>query len=313
MIQLLKNLLAAEVSYVKEGANGLNFLVLKSKDGERLMKFDQATLEKILKGKIENEAELDEILKAAPEDKRDVVKAAVRLLNSTGIEGDVVRKAMVQAGCGYPKPTKKTAKVKKEDLAEEDLAAIRKEVKADMEKDNQPSKPSTNPVPVMKDGSLDLSGVPDEMKPIIEVIWKSKVDSDAKASNLEKMLSKEVDARITKEYNDKASQFENLGSNTEGLGRVLKALSADDEVTDILMTVLKAADAQLKESKITKEIGSGAGADVDKGTDAWEKIKKSANEFRKTDPKMSEADAITKFLDTPEGSKLYAEYEAAKQ
>ena len=56
MIQLLKNLLAAEVSYVKEGANGLNFLVLKSKDGERLMKFDQATLEKILKGKIENEA-----------------------------------------------------------------------------------------------------------------------------------------------------------------------------------------------------------------------------------------------------------------
>lgn len=147
-------------------------------------------------------------------------------------------------------------------------------------------------VPVQKaDGTWDFSGIPEAARPSVEAVWKEKIDNDAKIAKMSKDLAGERDARVTKEFNEKAATFKHVGG--EKLGSVLKEVSekAGEAVFKDLETILKAADEKLAKGNLFTEIGTtgtGGSAVAKAGqTEAEAKIEVIAKGMVEKDGSMS--------------------------
>jgi len=102
----LHDLKVEEVSLVPKGANRKRFLVLKALGGDCM--YDESVVDRILNTDLENEDEIEQILKAKglSEKAANAVKGALRLLNAFRDElpGDILNTLASLVGYGYQPP-----------------------------------------------------------------------------------------------------------------------------------------------------------------------------------------------------------------
>lgn len=185
-----------------------------------------------------------------------------------------------------------------------------KEDKGDMDEEAQEKKEGEGMV--TKSGELDLSGVPEKVRPAVEKIYKDQREAIAKADKLEKDLAEERSHRITKELTEKVEALKHLGAEKTELVSVLKELKeSNPKAFEKVEAVLKAADAQIAKGALFAEAGSKLSRAS--GGTTWEQIEKAAEGYvAKSGEKLSKAEAVEKFLNTQDGQKLYAEHQAQR-
>jgi len=282
----LSDLEIPEVSLVPRGAVKKRFFIYKSEEGSLM----EEILKAVLETELEDENKVDEILKAAKlSDKaRNAVKGALRLLNAYKDElpRDIMKTLANLAGYGYPEPTGKAGDKKDE-------------------KDDKKKKYGY-PAPTKKeDGSWDFSGIPEEVRPAVEALWKEQQEAVKKAEELEKVLKEERDKQLRKEYIQKAAdEFANLPIKPEEFGLVLKGLAekAPEEYTK-LEGVLKAANEAIEKGALYAEIGRGG---IPAGDSAIAKVEAMVNGLVQKDANLSRMDALAKVL--AENPQLYEQY-----
>lgn len=285
-MQRLKDLDVIEVSLVPKGANRRRFLLFKSEEEEDPM---EEILKAILETPLENEAKVEEVLKAAnlSEKAKGAVRGALKILSAYKDElpKDIMKTLAGLAGYGYPEPTQK---------------------QKGKDDDDDKKKKYGYPAPVKKeDGSWDFSGVPEEVRPMVEALWKEHLEEVKKREELERVLKEERDKQARKEFIQKAAtEFASLPTKPEEFGLVLKGLAekAPEEYAK-LEGVLKAADEAIRKSALFSEIGCSGGFG---GGTAMTKIEAAANSLVQKDANMTREQAIAKALEVhPE---LYTEY-----
>lgn len=114
-------------------------------------------------------------------------------------------------------------------------------------------------------------------------------------ANVQKRLEQQEDAEMT----DIAKKYELLGKKPEELGPVLKRLKkSSTEAYDDVIAMLDQSLDIAKRSGLFKEVGSNASADMG---DVSNQIAKRASEIRKSNPGISEAEAVDRvFQENPE-------------
>lgn len=291
-----------EVSLVTMGANGKKkFLTLKSANGEVQM---EEVIKKILENDLENESEIDAILKEAKlsEDDAKATKASLNILSSVqkGFPKDFDLSTLV-AKVGFPFP-KKDDKGKKNPKEDDELAKLKKENAELRKKGNvkkeEPPKKEDDP---MKD-------LPEAVKKRFEAVEKANKDEIEKREKVEKALEVEKNARVTKEFQEKAAVYKHLATTPEKLGAILKNASEtmSEESFEAFEGVLKTSNENLRLNTALKVVGAGGQGD---GGDAWKKIEKMAEKLvLKGDTELTKEQAIERVLKTDEGKKLEKEY-----
>lgn len=106
----------------------------------------------------------------------------------------------------------------------------------------------------------------------IRKAWEQDRERLAKA---EKLATDERDARLSAEYLEVAKSLDGLPTKPEELATILRkaADTLDPKDNQELLRVLKAVDAQVKESGLFKEVGGGGGGS---GSTAWDKLVEKA-------------------------------------
>lgn len=138
---------------------------------------------------------------------------------------------------------------------------------------------------------------------------KSLEAEGTKRVELEKQIAVERDERQTREWVAKAEKLSHLPTKAAELGPILKTLhQAAPEATAKLEAVLAGTNEKLsKVLELTKELGH---AGEPQATTAWGEIQKAAGELRKVDPKLTEAQSVTKALEL--NPKLYEAYNSER-
>jgi hypothetical protein len=297
----LLDLKVGEVSLVPKGANRKRFLILKREEEPMA---DNELLQAILDAELQDEERINEVLKAQglSEKATNAVKGALRILNAFKDElpKDILNTLASLAGYGYaPAPTEK-AKAKEEEEDEEygDYGEkAKKKARGKQEEEETEKAGKKYPAPVKKaDGTFDLSAVPDELRPTLEVIFKEHEQAVRKAQELEAVLKAEQDRRKTLEFVERAKQYTHLPINPEEFGPVLKQISESaPEAFQKLEQVLKAADENLRVAGSLKPVGrdsTGTG-----GNTAWDQICALASQLvEKAEHKLSFEAAVDKVL-----------------
>lgn len=285
MVKRLRDLEAVEVSLVPKGANRKKFLLFKSEEVTPM----EEILKAILETNLEDEPKVDEVLKAAKiSDKaQNAVKGALRLLNAYKDElpKDIMKTLAGLAGYGYPEPAQK---------------------QKGKDDDDDKKKKYGYPAPVKKeDGSWDFSGVPEDVRPMVEALWKEHLEEVKKREELERVLKEERDKQATKEFIQKAeTEFGNLPTDPKEFGPVLKELASKaPEEYKKLEGVLKAANEVIEKGALFAEFGRSAQTG---GNSALDKLNAKAEEIRKADPKLSRQQAFARAVD--ENPDLYLQY-----
>lgn len=318
----LSNLTGYEVSLVPHGANKKKrFLVVKS-NGELDM---DKLLEQILKEGLKDEEAVDAVAKSLglEEDGTKVLKAIMKMV---GAEASPLSREKLMKALEEMMPPKK------EEPAAETTPAVEKEcgdgvpVKEEASVNKEGSNPKRKTegegmpakVPVQKeDGSWDLTGVDETIRPALEAVCKSneqltKSLNSTKTENktLADKLAAEQNLRIMKEFEEKAKSFGHEGAEATKIAKILKsAYDASEENGKQLEEVLKSAHAKIEEGRLFAEHGTTGG--INSGASAWTKIEKSAEEICKSDSKLTQQEAIDLVLQR--NPKLYDEYQEEKR
>ena len=166
---------------------------------------------------------------------------------------------------------------------------------------------------VSKEGKVDMSALPKDVRDQVQAIFKSNEDMIKKAASLEKDLKAERDLRLQREFEEKAKGYSNLGADQKEVATILKSASeTSPELLTKVEAVLKAANEQISKGDLFKEYGSKASKSTGSGS-AWENIEKAAEGYvAKSGEKATKEQAVTKFLQTEEGQKMYAEFKSAR-
>jgi len=324
-LTLLSDYTGYEASLVPKGANlKKRFLVVKE-NGDTCMK---SLLEKILKADLKDEDKVDEVAKNLDlgEEEVKVLKAVMRMVGSddSPLNKANLMKALESLGGKEVKKEgdeKTPEEIKKAEEDEAAAAAAKK--KAETEAVDKEGKGGGDmpKIPVMKeDGSFDLSGVDEALRPSLEVVCKQVQASNtalaaqtAKNITLADELKAERDARVLKEYEAKANALGHEGEEGKKIARVLKsAYEVSKENGETTEAVLKSAHEKVEKASVFEELGTGGSNQTRHGQGAWEKIEKAADDIIKdSDKSITKTAAIDLVL--KQHPELYKEYEAEKR
>ena len=280
-----------EISLVPKGANKKKKILFFKSDntqGDNLME-EEKTFEEIFKELLDHPDgpaiygdpnKVEDFLKQAKLSDKAVnaVKGALRILNSVkaDLPAGMLAKLAGLLGEGYAAP-KEEKPEKPEEVKKED-----------------------------KENKLELDGIPEPIAKALKEQGGQIALLKEEKDKLAEKLSEATDTIIRKEFEEKVkTDFSNIPIAATDLVEKLitVAKSGDAELSETVDSILKTADKLAGESKVFDEFGSGAGG----SGSAYTKIEKIAEEYRKTDPKMTEAAAIAKA--TLENPELYADYE----
>lgn len=283
-----------EVSLVTSPANRRRFAIKKNKGGEE-MDFDSVWSE-ILKMDLENEDKVDEWLekRELSEKGKQAVKATLKTLLAYKDElpNDVINMLAKLSGMeDVKKPEhedeKKKKEVKKEEKKEEKTEEVKKEGVSKMDLKNKMTK-------------ADLEKVPEEVRDVLESIWKERDD-------LKEMMVKQENEKKEREFIQKAKdEYSDLPMKAEEFGKLLKQLNdkAPDELK-VLEGLLKSLNVSVEKSDLFKEVGSNM--NNESVGDSWLQIEKLAESYvQKDEFGMTKEMAIAQVIqDNP---KLYTSY-----
>ena len=152
-----------------------------------------------------------------------------------------------------------------------------------------------------------MEKVPAEVRPVVEAIYKGQLEAVKKANDLEKELATVTRAAKRKEMVAKALGYGKLGVDAESLADTLLVLSekAPKEFEKV-EKILQGANEQITKGDLFAEFGTNQARN---GNGSWDAIEKSAEGYiAKSGEKVSKAEAVDRFLKTPEGVKMYDEY-----
>ena len=139
----------------------------------------------------------------------------------------------------------------------------------------------------------------DILKGASEEVIAKMAELTEKVTAAENIAKTEQEARITKEYEDKAEKLDKIPGTTEEIAKQLRtAHEAGDEKLEETLTAI---NKQLEESDLFKEVGSGVSGETG---DADAKINAGAAEIAKRDG-ISQEQGVVKFLETEAGKELY--------
>jgi hypothetical protein len=288
----LTGLNVEEISLVGKPANERLFLLLKQEGGNTL-----GALNDVLKSLNELDIDLD---------------------NSEGIENILKKMKLSEKACDAAKGALKLMTAYKEEMPKGfmekliDMAGYGDMEEEVMEKPatpkggkEMPKQPFVSEKKKMKkeDGSLDIDAIPEESRELVQMLWKEHESAIKKADELEAILKAEREIRITKEYQERGANFQNIGT-AEVVGGILKkAYEVSAEYGLQLENSLKDANAKIEKSDLFKEIGSDATSTNDS---SWAKIEELAKGLVMKGDGQTMAQAIDRVL--AENPKLYEEY-----
>ena len=265
---ILEDLETVEVSLVDRPANQRKFLLMKrDMEGEKM---EESVLKDILDLDLENEREVDALMKAQKLSKDAVaaVKGALKLLQ------------------GYKEQLPDQLLKQLLNMAEEDY---------DDKEDREMSKKK----------AIDMDSVPAEVREQLEALWKEHGDAVKKAEELEAALKAEKDKQALKEFIAKAESYEGLGMKSQELGAVLKTVceNCPDEYK-LLDDLLMRLNTQITKGELFKEIGSDSGENA---SDVYGKIEAMAAQIiEKSGNELTKEKAIDRVLKS--NPELYTEY-----
>lgn len=168
-------------------------------------------------------------------------------------------------------------------------------------------------VPVKKeDGTWDLSAVPEDQRPALELVLKAHDDEVAelrkqaetettKADEAIKIAKAEQEKRETREFIAKSAELDQLVKDDDEFGPVLREIAKAEEAGHLsegtvkkLDTVLKAANETIASGSVFNEFGrAGHGS----GGDAETKVENIAKALREADPTLTKEQAFSKALE----------------
>jgi hypothetical protein len=204
----------------------------------------------------------------------------------------------------------------------------RDQLKADLEKsttDQAAQKTELEKAQADRDAlkaKVDKTEEPEEVikkddlpEPVRKALEKSEAEATANRERAEKaekaateasdLAKSERDERLNKEFIAKAEAFKALPVKKDEFGPVLKAAheKLSKEEFEAIETLLKAADEQIAASDLFKEQGRTHGA---ADTGALAEAKQKAEELRKSDSTLTQAQALDKaFKENPELEQRY--------
>ncbi len=207
-----------------------------------------------------------------------------------------IRKVLDELKAGDPGKEEPMSKSVEEQLAEVQAALKAAEERADKaEKALKATDPPKEPT--------EEEALAKAMQELPEPIRKAWEADRAKIAEAERVAKAERDARLSREYLEKAKDFTGLATKPEEFATVLRSI---DELPEAaakeLHRVLRAADEAVHQAGLTKEIG-GYGSDAG---DAMRQLETIAAELVKADPSLSAPEALTKAMDA--NPKLVAQH-----
>ncbi len=311
-INAVTGLNTVEVSLVDRGANRKRFAFFKS---EEKMAGMEEMFKVILDTEVANESKFEEIFKQdeMDDETKEAARAALRLLTAfkDKLPEDVVEKLAKAAD--YPMPEKKQAE-ETEETEEEKAERLAKQAedeegeKLAKQKEEEEAMMKSGNLPILKDGSPDLSSVPVAVRPVIQALWKQGAEDRALLKAANAAVAVERDLREVKEHTEKAAaEYGSVGSPAE-IGKIMKSLGdLDPKIAESMGAILKSANAVIDKSNMFAQLGSGRVPDE---SSAEARLEELTNNYMQKNAasKMTHAQAYNAVLKSAEGKRLYAEY-----
>jgi len=224
----LTNLEVLEVSLVDRPANRRRFLLTKNERDTAV----EELIALILETDLENESEIDEVLKNAPEQSRDALKGALKLVNAhrEDVSTEVLKSLLVKSGFVVDAVEDGT-----DDEGDESDAILK------------------------DDGTVDLEKVPEHLRPMIESLWKERTETAEQVETLKADIAKREEAAEMKTYLSKAEGLK-LPTEDEKFAEVLRAIHKNvPEHEAFIDDLLKKMSNLLAVSKVLDEEGTTGG------------------------------------------------------
>lgn len=141
------------------------------------------------------------------------------------------------------------------------------------------------------DGTLDLSNVPEAVRPALERLWRERSDAEEEKAELQKALETQRIEKRRSEFVTKAADLGLPGQPADLAELMMKVEDVDPDLYIQMDTFLKSISEVVKNSEIFKE--SGHQGDEDVAGDAYSVARKRAQKLMaEAEGKLSEADAI---------------------
>jgi len=158
---------------------------------------------------------------------------------------------------------------------------------------------------IMQNINKEINKLPDSVKPLIEKLYKENQETSKKAIKLEKELQKEIDEKIEKQFIEKAkNEFSSLPVKSDDFGKLLKSINEKaPEEFEKLEKLMKTLNGAIGEGTVFREIGSNSDGGA---VGAWGKIEKAAEQIRKDNPSISQAQAVSQIITA--NPELYSTY-----
>lgn len=166
---------------------------------------------------------------------------------------------------------------------------------------------------VKADGTIDLTAVPVEVRPAVEAIYKSQQELVKKNADLTEALKSERQERRKKDFIAKAAEFKHFTGDRAALATQLMDLEETNK--GLYETVVKQLnDVEAQKESVAKSLFSEIGSTMGGSSDVEGKIDAAvAGMVQKSNGELSKAQAYTRFIQSDEGQKLYAEFKAGRK
>lgn len=287
-----------EVSLVRGAAVQRKFITLKS-GGGAMPFLPNDVLKSLESAKLTDKGE--NVVKGLnlPEREAAILKGALLLLETfkDGLpKDDAVIKAVAEVGFTLPSGPKvdEALKAMKAEEITKILGSLSDDMKTELSKTL--TKKADDPMEVLK-------SLPDGIRQTVEKAFgaldaqhkqSEKDRTEAVKKLIEAEKARKVDSEVTK-----ASAFKSIPVNPKEIGEVMAKLAeSDPDAYAKIGALLKASDEALTKADIFREAGASGGSPSD-GPDG--ELKAKAEEIKKADPKLSNAQAMAKAVkDNPE-------------
>lgn len=178
-------------------------------------------------------------------------------------------------------------------LTEEQLKAAIEQAKAPKEEEEEKTKAKKS---ILKsDGTVDdeaVASLPEGIRDEMVALAKERHENAKRTVELEKSLAAEKDARVMREYVEKAAVYKSIGAEPEKFAPVLKAIDAmPEDIAKTLKDLLGSVTALVeKNGVILTEIGKAQGAS-DAETPI-EQLHEVAKEIQAKEPSLTSEQAF---------------------
>ena len=245
----LTDLETIEVSLVDSGANKRTFAIRKSE------KDTMEVINAILAAPFEHKEIVAEHIKKMEmsEQAAEAVEAAMQLLSAVQEEMPEYMMKQLMGLAGMSKAEDEDEEAEKAEGDEDEEKPLPVEEGTDEEETEKAEDGEEDEEEMQK----RLAALPEDMRGMVEQLWKSNKDAVTKAAELESQIKKAQDEKRLGECVVKARiELGSLPTKADELGAFIKSLdNADEGHSKFILGLLKSTNALIKNSAITGEVG----------------------------------------------------------